>query len=79
MKNIRLVLLILAGLVISGCATYYQVTDPVSGHIYYTKDIDRQKGGAVELKDAKTGDKVTVQNSEIREINKEEFESRRGR
>lgn len=77
MKKIWLALLVLAGLVIFGCATYYQVKDPVSGRIYYTNNLDRQKGGAVEMEDATTREKVTVQNSEIREITKEEFESKR--
>jgi hypothetical protein len=59
----------------SGCTKYYKVTDPTTNKTYYTTDLDQKNGGTVTLKDARTGNKVTVQNSEIDEIKKEEFES----
>ena len=60
-------------LLVSGCASYYAVTDPVSKKVYYTKDVDDKKSGAVVFKDAQTGHKVTLQNSEVRKINHSEF------
>jgi hypothetical protein len=59
-----------------GCTSYYQVTDPTSGKTYYTEDMYQERG-AVHLKDGKTGNAVTVQNSEVRSISKEEFEVKR--
>jgi hypothetical protein len=58
----------------TGCAShYYKVTEPISGSVFYTKEIDNEKGGAVKLKDARTGSMVTIQNSEVKEISKQEF------
>ena len=61
----------------TGCANYYRVTDPASGKVYYTKDINRRDGGAISLKDAATGDQVTLQNSQVAKVSKEEFETNR--
>ena len=52
---------------------YYKVTDPATDKIYYTTEVKSEKGGAVKLMDANTGSKVTLQNSEVIEINKEDF------
>ena len=65
-----LAVILLAGL--AGCE-YYRVTDPATGKMYYTKDVKRRGSGAVELKDEKTGNTVTLQNSEVQKIEKEEF------
>ncbi len=61
------------GLLIGGCASYYRVTDPESGKVYFTQDVDTISGGAVKLKDARTGGIVTIQNSEVKEISKHEY------
>jgi hypothetical protein len=58
-----------------GCTTYYKVTDPTTGKEYYTTRIEEKKSGATTLKDARTGNTINVQNSEITEISKEEFET----
>lgn len=60
---------------ISACGEYYKVKDPATDKIYYTNELEKQKGGAVTLKDASTGSTVTLQNSEVTEINKEEFKA----
>ena len=49
---------------------YYKVTDPSTDKIYYAKDIKKEKGGAIKLVDANTGSTITLQNSEVAEINK---------
>ena len=56
-----------------GCSNYYRVNDPAGNKQYYTKDIDQTKAGAVTFKDEKSGSKVTLQSSEIKEISKDEF------
>ena len=70
----------LAGLVLvaactAGCTTYYKVTDPTTGKVYYTTQLDHRPNGSATLKDARSGNKVTLQNSEIEKVKKEEFES----
>lgn len=61
--------LLLAG----GCTHYYKVNDPGGSKEYYTTDIDESKGGAIKIKDHKTGSVITLQSSEVKEISKEEF------
>ena len=63
------------GLLVVGCASYYKVTDPQTGKEYYTQEIDNVKGGAVKLKDARSGSSVTIQNSEVKEISKDAYKA----
>ena len=70
------VLAALASAVLAGCASYYRVTDPTSGRDYYTRDIDKTGDGGVKFEDARTGDDVTLQSSEITEVGEGDF--RRG-
>jgi hypothetical protein len=69
-------ILIVCALVLlgAGCQRHYRVTDPQSGKTYYTKDVDRRAGGAATFKDAGSGDKVTLQSSEVKKISREEYE-----
>ncbi len=60
---------------IAGCGGYYIVKDPSTGNIYYTDSIDKEKGGAIKFKDAKTNTSVTIQNSEVKKIPKKEYKS----
>jgi hypothetical protein len=62
-------------LVVTGCASYYRVTDTQSGNVYYTNKVDTVKGGggAVKLEDTRSGSMVTLQNSEVKEISKKEY------
>ncbi len=60
---------------IAGCGAYYKVTDPLSGKVYFTQDVDRTTGGAVKLKDDRSGSVVTLQNSEVKEIGKDEYKA----
>ena len=66
-----------AALLAGGCTTYYQIKDPDTGYVYYADDLKTLKGGAVRFTDANTGNDVTVQDSDIKEIPKEEFNIRR--
>ena len=58
-----------------GCSSYYKVVDPGSGNVYYTTKVKKEAGGAVKLKDAKTGADVTIQNSEVTKVKKDEFKA----
>ena len=71
MKGIIVVLF--TGLLLTACATYYQVKDPATGNIYYTEKVKRESGGAAVFKDARSGAEVTIQNSEVTEITKGEY------
>ncbi|HTP40802.1 MAG TPA: hypothetical protein VML36_00085 [Nitrospiria bacterium] len=63
----------MSGLVATACATYYRVTDPQSGRVYYTEKVDRERGGAASFTDAGSGSTITIQNSEVKEITKDEY------
>src|SRR6187401_1612133 len=71
--------LMLGGLtmLLAGCSdNHYRVTDPTSGNTYFTTKVsDTGKGGAVKIKDAKTGSTVTLQSSDVKEISEEEYEA----
>jgi hypothetical protein len=67
--------LVLGLVLISGCTTYYKVADPSTGKTYYSTEVTQRGSGATTLKDARTGDEVTVQNSEVQKIKKEAYEA----
>ena len=71
------VLLALAPAVLSGCTSYYRVTDPSTNRVYYTTDLEKGRDGTVEFRDARTGNEVTIQNSEVAKVTKEEYETSR--
>lgn len=65
-------------LCVGGCASdYYKVTDPTTGKDYYTTKVDRNKSGGATLKDGRTGKEVTLQNSEIAKVSKEQYDAGR--
>ena len=61
---------------LAGCSsdpgTYYMVREPLSGSAYYTTEVEKA-GTAVQFRDARTGSAVTLQNSEVRPIYKDDF------
>ncbi len=67
-------IVVLGSLLLGGCTSYYKVTDPATGNVYYTTKLTKNFSGAAHLTDARTGEKVTLQNSEVTKINKEQFE-----
>lgn len=76
--NRRLLTTVLAIFFLFGlvaCGGYYKVVDPASGNVYYTTKVKSEPGGAVKLKDAKTGAEVTIQNSEVTKVKKDEFKA----
>jgi hypothetical protein len=60
---------------LAACTTYYKVTDPTSQKVYYTTEVEKEKGGSVALKDANSGAQVTIQNSEVIEISSDEYKA----
>ncbi len=70
-----LIVSLCVGLLVVGCASYYKVMDPQTGKEYYTQELDNVKGGAVKLKDARSGSIVTIQNSEVKEITEDEYKA----
>jgi|SRR5688572_20363710 hypothetical protein len=61
---------------LGGCGgDYYRVNNPAGEKQYYTKEIDQTKSGAITFKDEKSGSKVTLQSSEVKNISKDEFET----
>jgi hypothetical protein len=75
MRTARLTGLMALALVLAtaGCGTYYRVTDPSSGRVYYTDGVNRNAAGTVQFKDAKTGADVTLPTSEVLEISSDDF------
>ena len=71
------VVLALAALAVSGCASYYKVTEPASGKEFFTQEVSRKlgAGGAIEFKDAKTGAITTLQNSQVLEIDEKTYKA----
>jgi hypothetical protein len=63
------------GLLVAGCASYYRVTDPLSGKEFYTQKVDTLSGGAVKVLDARSGSVVTLQNSQVKEISEKEYKA----
>ena len=77
MNSIRRAFAVAALLLVSGCTSYYRVTDPTTGNTYYTtsKSYDESKDGAASFDDARTGDKVTIQNSHVAKITEQEYDN----
>ena len=67
----------LATLMLVGCTSYYKVTDPTTGKTYYTTELKQKRHGAASLKDARTGNTVNLQNSEIAKVSKDEYNAGR--
>ena len=74
LRRIAFASVIAAGF-ISGCASYYRVTEPGSSHVYYTDKVDRKDSGVVVFKDAATQMEVTLPASQIEKITKEQYDS----
>ena len=63
---------------LAGCgSTYYLVKDPGSSAEYYTTAI-KKSGSAVEFKDSKTLTNMTLQNSQVSEITKDQYSAATG-
>jgi hypothetical protein len=66
---------VVAGGFLTGCASYYRITEPGSKHVYYTDRVDRKDSGVVVFKDAATQMDVTLPDSSIEKITKEQYDT----
>jgi hypothetical protein len=73
---IATVLVATLGLAACGGA-YYLVNDPHTGREYYTRSLERSRGG-VSFRDEKSRAIVTLQNSEIMEISHDQYRAHTG-
>ncbi len=72
----RIILLAVTAVLLgTGCGGgYYAITDPTTEKVYYTRKFSQVKrSGAVAFTDAKSGNYVTVQNSEIQRLKSKEY------
>jgi len=74
-QSVRIGLLVVVAAAAIACASFHRVTDPQTGNVYYTDDIEHLDSGAVEFTDGKTGARVSLPSSEVAEINEEEFKA----
>ncbi len=79
MKLKSLALVLAAAGMAAGCSSYYQVRDPQSGNVYYTRAVNERVGGAVSFEDELTGRDVTLQQSEVVKIDRDSYRSRTAR
>ena len=77
----KTILGVLCLFILAGCGGYWQVTDPASKNVYYTREVNQTKGGtgSVQFIDEKTGKQVTLQNSEVMEVSKDQFKEAVGK
>jgi hypothetical protein len=65
---------------LAGCS-YYEITDPSTGRMYYTTNWDDKRHnatGVYDFTDKKTGARVVLQQSEARPISKSEYDQALG-
>ena len=79
MSSVRVLVVVLAAVLFAvGCGgSHYKVSDPSTGNVYYTQKVKKHGSGAVTIQDAATGDDVTLQNSQVTKVSKEEYETNR--
>ena len=69
----RYFLILIVCLFAIGCTKYYKVTKPGTDNTYYTTKIKKNKSGAINLEDERTGKRITLQSSEIEKITENQF------
>ena len=57
-----------------GCTSYYVITEPKTGKVYYTTEWEMARGVTTRFVDAKSGAIATIQESEIRQVDEKEFQ-----
>jgi hypothetical protein len=73
--NSKHLLIASSALMLCACTDYYMVKDPTSGKAFYTTSISQKKGQAVVFKDTASGAQVTLQNSQVTEISKDQYKA----
>jgi hypothetical protein len=74
LRHLSYAVLVASAALLAGCASHYMVRDPGSGTTYYTSDLDTPgRAGTVRFKDGRTDKEVTLQNSEVTPISRDEY------
>lgn len=78
MKRSRIIVVVAACVAMlgaSGCgSSYYRVRDTANtDNTYYTKSYKTRRAGTISFTDARSGAKVTLQNSAVQKISREEW------
>jgi hypothetical protein len=60
---------------VMGLGSYYQVSDPVSGKVYFTQQIEREDRGVVEFLDASSDSWVSLPAGEVKTITEAEYQA----
>jgi hypothetical protein len=61
-------------LAVSGCSSYYSVTDPATKKVFYTPKVDRNKKlSAVTFVDARSGAMTVVTNGVVEKVKRDQF------
>ena len=60
---------------VMGFGSYYQVTDPYSGKVYFTRQIDREGRGVVEFLDDSSGTWVSLPEGQVTTITEAEYQA----
>ena len=77
LRTAQIAIVVAAFVFAVGCGKkHYEITDPQTGQVYYTEKYKATDTGAIRFKDEKSNKKVTVQNSEIEKLTKDQYESR---
>ncbi|MHC4559827.1 MAG: hypothetical protein ACYTFW_09025 [Planctomycetota bacterium] len=71
MKKMIITMLVL--LFVAGCTSYYKVTDLATEETYYTTEVKYKDSGAVDIKDGKTGARIVLPSSEVKQITEDEY------
>lgn len=58
-----------------GMGSYYEVTDPASGRVYFANELSREDRGAVEFRDGATGAWISLPAAEYKEISPAEYQA----
>jgi uncharacterized protein YceK len=72
-KLVSCCLALIVIMAVSGCASYFKITDPATGKVYYSEDIEKKSSGAIEFKDEVTKSQVTLPTSEVMEITEDQY------
>jgi hypothetical protein len=78
MLKLLLAVSILSGLMAAGCSThYYRVTrSGIGENLLLEQSREGVAGGALNFEDTQSGNSVTLQNSEVKELSEGEFMAR---
>lgn len=60
---------------VMGLGSYYQVTDPASGKVYFTRQIEQEDRGVVEFLDDSSDNWVSLAASEVKTVTQAEYEA----